>query len=467
MRELSRPGAALNARFALALVALVVAAACSSGANPQAPVIPPIRSTPPPTPPPRLLRKHVKHVVIVVQENRSFDNLFHGFPGARTATYGYMHDGSKVSLEPTTLKGPDISHVWADAVSDWDGGRMDRFDLNPLGPGRAAGRYAYQYVDRQYIQPYWTMAQRYALADEMFPTMFGGSFTAHLDLIATTTNLQTGLAEADAPLAQPWGCDAPDGTRTSVLDKARRETWGGGPFPCFTQFATAADLLDRAGVSWAYYAPSVEGKNVGGQVWSEFDAISGVRKGPDWSADVISPPSRILQDARAGRLRDVSWVIPDAANSDHAGDDSQNGPAWVASVVNAIGESQYWDSTAVVVLWDDWGGWYDSVAPPQLDFRGLGERVPCIVISAYARRGYVSHTQYEFGSILKFVEEVFGLPGLASLGTGSGYTDERAYSISNVFDFNHPAQPFTPIGSQRSQAYFLAQPASSQPPDQE
>ena len=124
---------------------------------------------------------------------------------------------------------------------------MNGFDLNRSN-GHQAGRYAYQYVAKRYIKPYWDMAQQYVLADEMFPTMFGGSFTAHLDLIAGTTNLRSGVAEVDVPLALPWGCDAPGGTRTSLLDTSRIERWGGGPFPCFTQFATAADLLDRARV---------------------------------------------------------------------------------------------------------------------------------------------------------------------------------------------------------------------------
>ncbi|MGC1382021.1 MAG: alkaline phosphatase family protein, partial [Candidatus Baltobacteraceae bacterium] len=410
-------------------------------------------------------RKHIKHIVIVVQENRSFDDFFHGFRGARYATFGYMHDGTKVRLQPTGLRGPDISHVWQVAIGDWDHGRMDGFDLNPLGPGRRAGRYAYQYVARRYVEPYWTMAKRYVLADAMYPTMFGGSFTAHLDLIAGTTNLRSNLAEVDAPLGQPWGCDAPSGTKTSLLYTSRGEVWGGGPFPCFSQFSTMADLLDAGRITWAYYAPAVDGGNVAGRVWSEFDAIAAVRRGRDWARNVISPSSTVLGDASAGRLPQVAWVIPDAANSDHAGEGADTGPSWVAAVVNAIGESPDWDSTAIVVLWDDWGGWYDSVPPPQLDFRGLGIRVPCIVISPYARKSYVSHTQYEFGSILKFVEETFGLPALSSLEHGSGYSDARANSIGDVFDFKQQARPFVPIAAPKDRAYFFSQAPSMRPPD--
>ena len=232
-----------------------------------------------------------------------------------------------------------------------------------------AGRYAYQYVDRRYIEPYWSMAEQYVLADDMFATEFGGSFTAHLDLIAATSNLRSDLAEADAPTRMPWGCDAPPGTKTSIIDTSRAESIGAGPFPCFTQFSTLAKLLDRARVSWAYYTPEVGGRDAGGRVWSGFDAISAVRNGPDWSRNVISPPRRVLSDVSAGRLPSVTWVIPDWLNSDHAADrggaGATGGPSWVASIVNEIGESQYWDSTAIVVVWDDWGGWFDHVPPPQ------------------------------------------------------------------------------------------------------
>jgi phospholipase C len=467
MRELPRRRTALTRRAASSIALALAVAACSSGgsSNGGSGFVPPQPGGPPPSPPPRQLRERIKHVVILVQENRSFDNLFHGFRGARYATFGYMHDGTRVRLQPASLMGPDIFHGWHEALSDWDNGRMDGFDLNRLGPGGAAGRHAYQYVERRYIEPYWQMARQYALADHMFPAMLGGSFSAHLDLIAGTTNLKTGTAEADPPSGLPWGCDAPSGTRSSIVYTNRREVVNGGPFPCFDQFRTMADLFDAAHVSWAYYAPPVHGWDIGGKVWSEFDAIAAIRHGRDWSRDVISPARQVLADAAGGGLRDVSWVIPDANNSDHAGEPLDTGPSWVANVVNAIGESRYWSSTAIVVLWDDWGGFYDSVPPPQLDYRGLGERVPCIIISPYAKRGYVSHTRYEFGSVLKFVEEAFGLPSLASLRSGTGYTDERAYSISDAFDFKQKARKFTPFATSYSRAYFLTQRPSLRPPD--
>jgi phospholipase C len=448
-----------------AIAATVLAAACGGGGRSSSGYIPTVRGTPPPTPPPRVLREHIKHVIIVVQENRSFDNLFHGFPGAESADYGYLHDGTRVMLEPSDLHldGPDLSHRWVDAVSAWDNGKMDGFDLGSLGPNRPAGRYPYQYVAEKYVEAYWSMARQYVLADRMFPTMFGGSFTAHLDLIASTTDLRDGLSEVDWPTGMPWGCDAPPGTRTYTLNADREES--SGPFPCFTQFETLANLFDRANVSWAYYAPSVEGGDAGGRVWSEFDSISTIRHGRDWTRNVISPPSAILRDAASGHLRNVSWVIPTSGDSDHVGEGRDDGPSWVSSVVNAVGESKYWSSSAIVVLWDDWGGWYDHLPPPQLDYRGLGERVPCIIISPYARKSYVSHTDYEFGSVVRFVEEAFALPRLASLGLGDGYTDERAYSITDSFDFKQKARGFRPIAAAYGRSHFLSEKPSWQAPD--
>jgi phospholipase C len=469
MRALSGRGAALNDRRAFVLAVLAAIAGCSGGGSGTS-AVPPVNGSPGPppqsTPPPRVVRAHIKHVVIVVQENRSFDNLFFGFKGAQYADSGYMHDGTKVPLRETSLDGHDIGHAWSDALGDYDNGKMDGFDLNRTGDGSRAGTYPYRYVDRHEIEPYWSMAQQYALADHMFPTMLGGSFTAHLDLIATTANLQPGLSEVDWPLLMPWGCDAPGGTKTSLLDTQRVEHLSQGPFPCFTQFATLADLLDAAHVSWGYYAPKVGGGDTGGRVWTEFDAISKIRHGPDWSRNMISPPSRVLGDATSGNLPSVAWVIPDWRDSDHPGSGT-DGPSWVTSVVNAIGESPDWNSTAIVVLWDDWGGWYDNVVPPQLDFRGLGIRVPCIVISAYARKGYVSHTEYEFGSVLQFVEEVFSLPPLSSLGLGSGYTDQRAYAMTDVFDFKQPPRSFHPIAAPRPRAFFLGEKPSDRAPDDE
>ena len=131
----------------------------------------------------------------------------------------------------------------------------------------------------------------------------------------------------------------------------------------------------------------------GGGAWSAYQAIKHIYYGDDWSKDVITPQTRFFNDVSNGTLPAVSRITPTCVNSDHAGCGSNTGPDWVASLVNAIGESQYWDSTVIFVFWDDYGGWYDHVPPKLVDYDGLGIRVPLLVVSAYARKGYVSHVR--------------------------------------------------------------------------
>jgi len=456
---------------ALCAGCLLALASCgssgSSGVPHQAPTHSPGPTpTPAPSPTATPAADPITHIVIIVQENRSFDNLFAGFPGADAPTYGYIGT-QQIALQPTRLEDGYLNNNYSDAIAGWDDGKMDGF--NEAEPqGESPPNLAYSYVPHHEIAPYWSMAEQYVLADHMFPTEFGPSFTAHLNLIGGNTELVPGqVAEVDAPTQLPWGCDAPASTTTYTLNPAEQES-GGGPFPCFTQFRTLADTLDAAGISWKYYAPSVFTGGLGGEAWSEFSAIRRVRYGTDWSK-VISPETTVLSDISAGKLPAVSWVIPDLINSDHPGSGGNTGPSWVASVVNAVGTSQYWNSSAIVILWDDWGGWYDDLAPPQLDFRGLGIRVPCIVVSPYSRTtsaqqpGYVSHTQYEFGSILAFVEQTFGLPALGSVA--DGYTDARATSLGDVFDFTQKPRTFTSIPAPQSQSFFRRQAHSGRPPD--
>ncbi|MGA8575534.1 MAG: alkaline phosphatase family protein [Candidatus Cybelea sp.] len=404
--------------------------------------------------------ERIDHVVIVVQENRSFDNLFSGFPGADAPTFGYA-GRTRISLHPTSLENPgNIENNWRDAIDGWNGGKMNGFEREHFYGGPRD--FAYAYVPREEAAPYWTMAKRYVLADRMFPTQFGPSFTAHLSLIAGNTTIEPGpIAEVDAPDTLKWGCEAPPGTRSFTLNAQRVERFN-GPFPCFDHFPTLAATLDAAGVSWKYYASPLS--RVAGKVWSEFSSIRSVRYGADWK-NVISPQTRILTDVSRGSLAAVSWVTPDWVDSDHTGSGYHRGPSWVASIVNAIGESPYWSSTAIFVIWDDWGGWYDDAVPPQLDYRGLGIRVPCIVISPYAKQGYVAHTQYEYGSILKTVEEIFGLQRIGP--PSRGFTDTRANDMLDAFDFAQAPRAFSPIPARYPKSTFTGERPSFIPPDNE
>jgi len=446
------------------LVAIFAAAGCSGGAGASPPLVPSLARPGSGAP----AGNYIKHLVIVVQENRSFDNIFAGFPGADTQSYGYSGT-TKVPLHQITFTAPnsnmrDMVHTWSTARAGYADGAMNGFEKNSFSDGGAVGTWPYAYLQRTLVAPYWDMARQYVLADHMFPTMFGGSFTGHLDLIAGNANLKPTVSEVDYPTASPWGCDAPQGTATSLVTSADVLQPGAGPRPCFTQIRTMAATLDAAKVSWKYYAPAISGQGAdpGGLVWSEFSAIQSVRYGPDW-AKIVSPPSTVLSDAANGTLPSVSWVIPDYLDSDHSAANSDEGPSWVAAVVNALGQGPEWNSTAIVVVWDDWGGWYDNLAPPQLDWRGLGIRVPAIVISPYAKKAYVSHTQYEFSSILKLAEETFDLGAIGP--ASAGYTDTRAPSMLDAFDFTQKPRPFVKIPSKYPASHFIERAPSMVAPD--
>ena len=400
----------------------------------------------------------IQHLVILIQENRSFDDFFATFPGADGATSGQIHTGVTYPLTKSSLiQIPDLCHQYKCYRWDYDQKKMDGFDLSGAWVG-ASGLAPYQYVDPAQIRPYWVMAQRYVLGDRMFQTQGSSSYTAHQDLIAGDTPYSPDVDVIDAPSLGPWGCDAPKGTTVPTIGKYGAYTQT-GPFPCF-KYATMRDLLDDAHVSWKYYTPSLAEPALGGWAWNAFDSIHAVRYGPEWNTNVSSPNTNFFTDVANGQLPNVSWVIPDGNDSDHPGHDSDTGPSWVAQVVNAVGRSKYWKSTAIVVVWDDWGGMYDHVPPPQLGFGGLGFRVPMLLVSPYAKHGYISHTQYEFASILKFAEDNWDLGRL-------GRNDRRANSIVDCFDFTQSPRKFGTISAKYSLQYFLRRPPSNVPVDDE
>jgi phospholipase C len=407
--------------------------------------------------------KYISHVVIIVQENHSFDNLFATFPNADGATQGKMSNGKTVNLKQSDLYSDwQLNNGHRAFETEYDGGKMDGWNLVYVSL-KPCPLCAYEYVDPKQIQPYWTMAGQYVLADHMFPSETSGSFSAHQDLIRGDSALDSEESLIDFPSGGPWGCDAPPGTTTPLLTSQNHYITN-GPFPCTNKFPSSAsyktlrDLLDAKSVSWKYYTPKLF-QTLAGAYWDAFDVIYPVRYGSEWTTNILSPETKIFHDISSGKLARVSWVIPDGVDSDHAGfAKSDQGPSWVAQVVNAIGESQYWSSTAIVIVWDDWGGWYDHVPPPQLDYAGLGFRVPMIVVSPYARTGYVSHAQYEFGSIVKFVEDVWDLGRL-------GTTDVRAHSIDDCFDFEQSPRKFKEIPAKYSKAFFERQAPSNTPVD--
>ncbi len=382
-----------------------------------------------------------QHVVIIVQENRSVDNLFNGYPGADTVTQGLNSHGQEVTLEPVDLDSIyNVEHTHPSFLTEYDSGALDGFDrakVHGIDGQRYRGSdpFAYSYVPSSEVQPYWQMAQLYSLSDETFQSNTGPSFPGHLYLVAG----QSGWVSENANKT-PWGCDAPRSARVQTVDPLTGKENGPRIFPCLDQTriaTTLADELNAKRLTWRYYTPAV-GTNFG-QNWNAFDAIQAIRYGSQWTTNVVSPETNILNDVKNGQLANVTWVIPAAVNSDHDGVDTRNGPSWVASVVNAVGQSSFWNTTAIFVVWDDWGGWYDHVTPPQLDYMGLGFRVPLLMVSPYTPAGKVTHVQHESASILKFVENTFQLPPMSR-------ADARAPDLTDMLDYTlTKPRPFQPI----------------------
>jgi phospholipase C len=382
----------------------------------------------------------IQHIVVIMQENRTFDNLFNGFPGADTVQTG-MYKGVTVPLVPTPLGGgPDLGHSHPGWWREWDGGRMDDFS-------DGATMLAYSYVKPTEAVPYWTLAKNFTLGDRMFQSNTGPSFAAHQYMIAGQS-----AGASENPTGNVWGCGAAPDSRTLLVGPNGTDL--PGVFPCF-DYQTMGDLLDAKGVSWKYYAPSSTSDAF--FILSAYQAIRHIFFGPDWNNNVISPETKVLTDISSGQLAQVTWVVPSFNNSDHPGAPAQ-GPDWVASIVNAIGASKYWNSTAIFIARDDWGGWYDHVPPPQVDNMGLGFRVPVIVVSPYAKQGYVSHVTHESSGFLTFTEKNWGL---SPLGTRDTLTDD----FSDCFDFTQTPAPYVQIQTQHTPAFFLSQKASGPPDD--
>jgi phospholipase C len=390
----------------------------------------------------------IAHVVFVVQENRSFDYIFGGvdsagkpFPGADTVSNPnpgeptpHDHLGNPVQMQAGMLADCySPAHDHPNAVTDINGGQMNGFDEEVVNrdtcapPGTPPPDYAYRYATESNVDPYWQIAERYVLADRMFEPWAAASFSGHLFSIAGQTD-----GTIDNPSMTPWGCDSPAGNLVPLVTPNGGEA--GSVYPCF-DMPTFASVLDARNVSWRYYAaPSPDY----GYLWSTYDAIRKVRLGPEWTGNVISPPSQFLTDVQNGTLASMTWVTPTVLDSDHPVSASNLGPSWVATVVNAVGTSKFWNSTAVFVMWDDWGGWYDHYPPPTQAPAGLGIRVGLIVVSPYAKNGYVSHVQHTSGSVLRFAEEALNLPSL-------GQQDARSDDLSDAFNFSQAPTAFTPF----------------------
>jgi phospholipase C len=393
-------------------------------------------ASPAPAMPPGL--EKIQHFIFIMQENRSFDSYFGTFPGADGIPAGACvpdpvagdcvapyHDTRRVNRG-----GP---HDWDNAHGCIDGGAMDGFIAQsrlgvrkgipcpPHSPNCAVAgnpRDVMGYHDWHEIPNYWDYASLFVLQDHLFESVASYSLPAHLYMLA-----------------------AQSGGYVSRKEQGRPDRF---------EFPEITGLLESGAITWKYYVTSgaepdtEDGAVVGSRskrrqdpkhysFWNPLPAFPAVRESPEsWSRLVDT--ARFYRDAEAGTLPQVAWVIPSDAVSEHPPSNIGEGMAYVTGLVNAVMEGPDWDSSAIFIAWDDWGGFYDHEPPPAVDEYGFGLRVPGIVISPYAKQGFIDHGVYSFESWLRIVEERFGVVPMTA--RDSGATD-----MLSAFDFTQPPRP--------------------------
>jgi kumamolisin len=335
----------------------------------------------------------IKNIVIVFQENHTFDNYFGTFPGAEGTTGKNFclpkTRGSKSCVSPfhaSNLTPVDMNHNWSSAHADYDGGKMDGFIYSE------GSQETMCYYDSGDLPRYWKAAQQYVLCDRYFTSVMSESLPNHLSLVAGTCG---GIMDDNAPAT--------------------------------IKFPPIFEQLDNAGISWKMYSSTT---------W--FQNFEYVQNTPGAKAK-FAPPQQIVTDIQNGALPQVSWIIGAAGGDEHPPQNIQDGQNYVADeIINGLGGGKYWGSVAIFVTWDCFGGFFDHVTPPQVDKYGYGFRVPCLIISPYAKKGFIDSTANDHTSILKFIETRYGLSPLST-------RDAAASDMSEAFDFGQAPRAFQPV----------------------
>ena len=446
-----------------------------------------------------------QHIVVIVQENRTPDNLFQGLcspPYGSAKSCSATPSSSQYDIQtanwldntsPTGVTQPgtielanqyDLNH----AHNAFTG----MCDLNPstgvckmdgaatvLCGGTCLPQPQFRYVMNALgmLNPYLELATQYGWANYMFQTNQGPSFPAHQFLFGGTSAPSAAddaagiFAAENGAGSSDVGCAAAAGTTVDVINPSGAEN--SKIYPCF-EHQTMADILPPA-ITWRYYAPSA------GSIWTAPNAIShicgstgqgGKCAGTEWTSNVDLTPANVLRDIANCKLRSVSWVIPSGQNSDHANVNDGGGPSWVASIVNAIGDSTkcdantgYWKNTAIFITWDDWGGWYDHEPPtilpaPEGDYQ-YGFRVPLIVVSAYTPAAFIDNERHDFGSILRFIENNFGITEGAL-----NFADARAKNdLTGFFSLAKSPRSFKIVRTSKTGEFFLRDTRKPTDPD--
>lgn len=368
----------------------------------------------------------LQHIIFLMKENHTFDSYFGAFPGVNGVTTGVMKnaDGttSTIPLNPMQDSQPEMGHNWNGAHTDYDGGKMDAFNIGEKTSTSTtscapAPYVCYEVASQSLIPNYWAMAQQFELSDNTFSSVMSESFPNHLQMIGATDGTDIPSSDIDNPPVAShdnWGCNSPTGITVHTYSGAK-------VYPCWS-YPTFADELTANGISWKYYT-SLSGY---GHQWDSIDAYSQFYPNPTIQQNNVADSGTLISDLANGTLPAFSWITPPGGESEHPPESTCAGENWTVNLVNALEQSQYWSSTALVVSWDDYGGFYDHVAPPQEDALGLGFRVPLLVISPYAHaqdnptNPHVTHVQSEFASVLRLAEEAWGLPSMGRRDADSG-----------------------------------------------
>jgi phospholipase C len=401
----------------------------------------------------------IKHVVVIVKENHTFDNYFGSYPGANGTLNA---QGQNVCRTTTGGTGPcaeapdapthDMCHSHGCAVTDLDNGLLDGWNHSG-GSDTGDGQVYAQYTQSD-IPNYWAYANHFVLGDNFYANVLGPSFPGHLFTVAAQAGWATDNPPTDLPfkitLIPPayygphpyWGCDEWPGDKVSILAGG---TQAKSVFPCFA-IPSVPDVLPSS-VTWKFYGTNFDG--LFSETWSMFDAVSLIRNTPSKWANVVDV-SQFTSDVANGTLPAVSWLVDQDQYSEHPDvavpglniplGGVCSGEGWTVKFVNQIMQSQYWKDTAILFTMDDFGGWYDHVVPPRKYGGtasapyGLGFRLPLLVISPYAKPGFIFHEQSEQASIARFIERVFGsTTTLSALDPAA--QDGQANDLFDAFDF--------------------------------
>lgn len=369
----------------------------------------------------------IEHVIIILQENRSFDHYFGTFPGADgfpmkngkpagpCIPNPKVPEGCTRPFHDTDLENQGGPHSNVHATNDINGGKMDGFirqqfegtpycDANPktvVCQQSAAAPDSMGYHDAREIPNYWRYAEEFVLQDQLFQPNIGWSEPAHLYVVSA-------WSAKCIPPTSPANCESSVG----FVDVDT-----GGRFPKDAnsyQWTDLTYLLHERGVSWAYYVGPHTVTDCGTncshskgtpELWNVLPDFQTVHDNEQLGN--IRPVSNFFELAKKGRLPAVSWIMPDWPRSEHPPWPIDDGQAYVTNLVNAVMRSPNWKNSAIFLAWDDWGGFYDHVVPPEVDELGYGLRVPGIMISPYAKRGFIDHQTLSFDAYLKFIEDVF------------------------------------------------------------